>query len=208
MIKIIIEIFYLIKGILRSPRYWTVIIPLLVQLPYIPTLRQGALNIAYPDLIAFHLIQYSLFFSIICQTYLNVYEILHINYLPVTQTPYLALIGRLAATLSTLPWLYSYAFLTCYLFAYETFLLEWEGHALILSVIVATLGLKFVLPSSIVLLVLLIHLCIKLRIALLLSAIIILASTLKPLSGLMNKLLSVKASYLAETPVIILSPLL
>lgn len=72
---------------------------------------------------------------------------------------------------------------------------------------VATFGLKFALPSSIVFLVLLLHLGVKLRIALLLSTIIIFTSTLKPLSELMNKLLSVKVFYLAKTPVIILSPL-
>jgi len=202
--RLIRLIAFLVKSIVSTPMFLLLILTILLSAvqAFLSNASSGKVSIL--GLNAFMLVLHSAFFSIVCQTLLDAFSILRVNFLPAALSPRFKMLNRVAAITSTIPLLYLLAYFSTRSLG---FLWGWEWHALIWSPLLAALGWRYAPLSSLAVFSVLSHMGLKTHLATIASVLVFLAGFSRPFFNWFDRKLNVHVLYPVRRPVSIANPI-
>lgn len=194
----------LVKSIVSTPMFLLLILTILLSAvqAFLSNAFSGKVSILC--LKAFMLVLHSALFSIVCQTLLDAFSILRVNFLPAALSPRFKMLNRLAAIISTAPLLYLLAYFSTRSLG---FLWGWEWHALIWSPLLTAIGWKYAPLSSLAVFAVLSHMGLKAHIATIASVLVFLAGFSRSFFNWLDRKLTVHVLYPLGRPVTIVNPI-
>lgn len=195
---------FLAKSIILTP--WFFLLILIISLPAVQMFlaNTSSGNVSVAGFNAFSFVLNSVLFSMVCQTVLDAFSILRVNFLPATLSPRFKILSRLAAIITIVPLLYFLAYSSM---RSLDFLWGWEWHALIWSPMLTALSWRYAPLSSFAVFAVLSHMGLKAHLATIASVLTLLSGFSAPFFNWFNERLYVRVFYLLGRPVTIVNPI-
>ena len=194
---------YLLKAIVSSHRYLLLLVAIMISVMSM-FFSNASNKVSVSGLDAIMLVMNSVFFSIACQTLLDAFTILGVDFLPATRSSLLSVLNRLAAIISTTPLLYLLAYFSTRSLG---FLWGWEWHALIWGPMLTALGWRYAPLSSLAVFAVLSHMALKTHLAIIASVLVFLAGFSRSFFNWLDRKLAVHVLYPLGRPVSIVNPI-